>query len=603
MARERIVQGGVGRSVRFDMKKYLVMVMALLLVLLALPPVTALAADQADLSIDFKPAENQDGEVVLEIGINLNNGDGGQTIERLEFRYENELIAQVDRVAAGSQSFVRSNPLGMSLISMTADLEVEVSYIDFDGSNVTRTMMVSHQAAEPKLSFKRTASATSAQAGDKIRLTYMIKNEGSALLTDLQVYDDMEGIGLIDTVEALYPGEMREFNVDVKMTKDVKSQPRVTYKGAGSAQGMVFVLESMDLVIYNPKLTVTLKSDSSAIQSGDSVSLVCNLVNEGNVTFVSATITDETLGELTQPTKIEAGKAYSWNKLIRPVNSQNYMVTVKAVDESGQVFTATSNIVAIEVAAPAQSDAADSLEATLTPNAKELDQPGEITFNVLLRNTGTQDMTDLTISDRNNQVVERINSLAPGDRVFPIAVNVTETGEYFFVVDATLASGAKVQRVTAPVTITVGVVSPSGAPTVGMEAATVSPSPLTVSKDSGGISPWLLMLLIAIVLLIIACVVVLVCLQVRANRRRRDEEDDDDYAPPAQYAPRRPAPPQQDPYDYREEISRVATEYSKPAPPPARRAPERRAPTPDEEEGPTVYKARKPSEPRTRRND
>ncbi len=597
MARKEVAD----ESVRYNMKKILAMAIALLLTLAALPPVTVQAFNQADISFDFKPAENQDGKVVLEIGINLSNGQSGQEVRQLEFRYENELIAQVDAVAAQSQSFVRSNPLGMSLISMTGDLEVEVSYIDFDGGNVTHTVMVSHQAAEPKLSFKRTASQTTAQVGDKIRLTYMVKNEGSALLTDLQVYDDMEGIGLIGTLDALYPGEMRELTADVKMTKDVKSQPRVTYKAAGSAQGMVFVLESMDLVIYNPKLNVTLKSDASTIQSGDSVSLVCNLVNEGNVSFVSATITDETLGELTSPTKIEAGKAYSWNKLIRPVNSQNYMVTVKAVDENGQTFTATSNIVAIEVSAPAQTDAAGTLEATLTPNAKELDQPGEINFNVLLRNTGTQDMTDLTISDRNNQVVERINSLAPGDRVFPIAVSVTESGEYFFVVDASLASGQKVRKVTSPVTITVGVVEPSEAPAAGEQVVPFSPTPLTVSKDSGGISPWLLMLLIVIVLLIIACVVVLVWLQVRTNRGKR-EEDDDDYAAPAQYAPRRPAPPQDDPYDYREEISRVATEYSKPAQAP-RREPDRRAPMLDEDEVQTVYKARKPSEPRTRRND
>ena len=75
-------------------------------------------------------------------------------------------------------------------------------------------------------------------------------------------------------------------------------------------------------------------------------------------------------------------------------------------------------------------------------------------------------------------------------------------------------------------------------------------------------APWLLMLLIFVVLLIVACIVVLVILQLRANRRRDDEEED--YVPPQEPVQPRRAP-NQDPYDYREEISRVATEYSRPA--------------------------------------
>ena len=76
------------------------------------------------------------------------------------------------------------------------------------------------------------------------------------------------------------PGDMRQFTVDVKMTRDVQVPAARLYRAANASQSTVLVLEAMDLVIYQPKLTVTLKSDVSAIQAGASVTLVCNVVNE-----------------------------------------------------------------------------------------------------------------------------------------------------------------------------------------------------------------------------------------------------------------------------------------------------------------------------------
>ena len=65
--------------------------------------------DTADFSAEFKPAENQDGYVVLEIDVSVRNGATGQTIQDLEFRYENELIASVESVNARSSTLVETN--------------------------------------------------------------------------------------------------------------------------------------------------------------------------------------------------------------------------------------------------------------------------------------------------------------------------------------------------------------------------------------------------------------------------------------------------------------------------------------------------------------
>lgn len=590
--------------VRFDMKKVFALALTLALLLAGLPPLRAQTEQHAELTANVKPVENQDGNVVLEIDVTVKNGAPEQAISLVEFRYENELIASVDSISARSSAFVRSVPLHMSLTAMTSDVEVEVSYIDFNGEAISRWMVVQGEQAEPKLSFKRVASATAVSAGESVKLTYMVKNEGSVLLSDLQITDDLPGVGEVGKIDLLYPGDMREFNVEVKLDQDVKSQPQVRYHASGSAQSAVLVLDALSLVIYNPKLTVTLKSDVTAVEAGESVTLVCSVVNEGNVAFQNVAISDATLGTIIDSAQIEVGKAYSWNKLIKPVNSQNYMFTVRAVDQSGKSYTATSNIVSVEVEQPANPEDADTLEVSVTANTRELEQPGEITFNLLLRNTGTQDITGIAVSDQNGAVLERINSLPPGDKILPIAVNVTETCDTYFVVDATMASGTKVQRVTVPMTITVGVVQKGEA--TPSPAVSPEPTPLVTVNNGAqrGIAPWIIALLIVVALLIVACVVVLVLLQARARGRRYEEEDD--YLPPPSYGrPREDDAPPADPYDYRDEISRVATEYSRPVPseePPPRRRPQ---PAPDEEEDVrTVYKAPRPhAEPHTRRND
>lgn len=181
--------------VRFDMKKVFALALTLALLLAGLPPLRAQTEQHAELTANVKPVENQDGNVVLEIDVTVKNGAPEQAISLVEFRYENELIASVDSISARSSAFVRSVPLHMSLTAMTSDVEVEVSYIDFNGEAISRWMVVQGEQAEPKLSFKRVASATAVSAGESVKLTYMVKNEGSVLLSDLQITDDLPGVG------------------------------------------------------------------------------------------------------------------------------------------------------------------------------------------------------------------------------------------------------------------------------------------------------------------------------------------------------------------------------------------------------------------------
>ena len=202
-------------------------------------------------------------------------------------------------IFSGEESYLRMYYLNACKEAVLGDgAFAEFNLFEFDGKTVTRSMWVSPLSADPQINFTRTASATSAAQGETVTLTYRVANEGSVTLRDVQVYDDMPGVGLVGTIDSLYPGNMRELTVQVIVDEDKTSSPRLTYHTDAQSQSTVYVLENLEIVVYNPNLTVTLKADDSLVDAGQSVTLVCNVVNDGNVDFSSATITDETLGTI-----------------------------------------------------------------------------------------------------------------------------------------------------------------------------------------------------------------------------------------------------------------------------------------------------------------
>ena len=318
----------------------------------------------------------------------------------------------------------------------------------------------------------------------------------------------------------------------------------------------------------------------------------------------------------------------------------SYAFTVRAVDADGKTYEKQSNAVRVEVEGVGATATAEDLQVSVTANTPHLDAPGEVTFNLVLRNAGVGTISGVTVTDRAGEVVETISALPSGDQVLPIAVQVNETGEYFFSVEGTLSDGSTVQRITTPVTIEVGEpLTASPAASLDANAALTlapTPTPLMAVSGEGGISPWLL---ICIALLIVACVLVLIWLQVRAGRRRAQEEEEEaelqaerDRLRRREEAMREPNYGREsnlggepnlgrenaeypgnayrdgasnfgaygaddDPYGFRDEIRRAATEYSRVqdpvrAPDPVRtpRRPARMQEPLDDEDIATVYK-------------
>lgn len=587
--------------------KRLLSALAALFICLLLLPLPAGAVARADLRLNIVPVQGENDQLILEVDLTVANGSPDQFISNVELVYDNHTIASQPEIYGSSDLFLRTQPLGISYSTTYNDFPITLYYIDFDGAAMENTyyVAVGGQYAEPELSFTRTASAMDEQG--KIQLSYTLRNDGDMPLANLRISDSAVSGDEVATLDYLEVGHSKTFTQSLTVTKTVESKPQVSYTvSGGSARVYQLSLEPLTLTPSNPKLALTLKSDLNSILSSDRATLTLNISNEGNIPFTSVTISDESLGKIAEGISMEVGKVNTYTKIVNPTKTTSYRFTAVATDASGKSYSFSSDPLTIEVL-PAESPApAGQLELEVTAGQTSLDAPGEVSFSMVVRNTGQDSMEQLTISDGRGNVLTRTSTLEPGVQVFNISISVDETTSFTFLAEALQPDGQPVQAASAPLEILVN------APQLTDTPQSLSPEPSSIPVNSGttGFSPWLLVLFIFLILLIIACIVVLVILQVRSRRRRQAEEAEDfitstvyttpDFSPPDSHGYVEPDE------DARAEISRFASQYSPrkadPAPPrPAVPEPQEA----EEDDEPTVYKARAQQprrEPRTRQD-
>lgn len=596
------------------MKKFVSSLMALL-ICICLFPVAAHAAS-ADVRLNITPMRTTSNGIVLEINVSVAGGAPGSQIENFEITYQNETIATLPAVASGGQNFIRSAELGFEYDDMPPSFYVTVYYLDFDGTPMDGQFQVNMPLLNPDISFTRTVAAS---ASGVYRFTYTLQNTGDVALHNLNVSDDAAVIGQVGSVSYLDINETKTFEKDVTLTQNITSIPKVTYTVYGSSQTYEKTLEALPISFNNPKIKIELKADLTSIHSGESVTLTYAIINEGNVPFTGASITDPTIGTLEENISISVGSSKSWSKILTPTESTRYTFSFTGRDASGQIYTVTSTPLSIEVLPPLQTQS--KLEIQVNTPITSLESPGEVTFNVLVRNSGETTLQQLSLGDGRGNVLQRFDSLVPSDRLFSIPVSVTESTTFTFVVEGLDPNGEKITAASNPIEIKVNGLLPEGE----------SPTPSgEIQQSPGGLSPWVLMIFIFVLLLILACIVVLVMLQLRARKRRKrknaQKNSGDAYTTDSFYTENRyteerytedryNAPANYDSPEFdedaRAEISRFASQYG-----PKRNLPNIPLNSPIEdlplyaqdEDEQTVYKApKRPSappsgEPRTRQD-
>lgn len=332
---------------------------------------------------------------------------------------------------------------------------------------VAVTLCISMSAtalAEGSVKITASVSPSSLTGAGTVSVKVTVQNDTDSEINDVTVVfpgDDSENIGSIPAGDSKTRSDS-EWNVSEDML-DTELAFSATFTDAnGDSQ----TVNTKTLTISKKESTVAATATASvtkdAIEKGETVKFTFKLKNEGNVTLEDASLKAPPLSGGDQ-----LGKTFSLapgeTKIMTWETALSESVDVKPVfsyTANGDEETAKAGTVSVTVGGEAQASAtpaADSLEVVATANNTQVKAGDKVSFEVTVRNHGSQDLKNLKVTDANgNKVTFTGTQLNAGSAAKGTAeVTVQETASFVFTATAEDADGNSVRAASDPVSITV----------------------------------------------------------------------------------------------------------------------------------------------------
>lgn len=252
----------------------------------------------------------------------------------------------------------------------------------------------------------------------------------------------------------------------------------------------------------------------------ETVTIVYNVLNSGNVALSGIRLLDESNGEIrTNVTVLKPGETITGSVTMRITGDKNVRYTLTAQDSFGREYQTNSNGVDITLEASAE-DIVMGITAAASPTA--LTGPGQVTFDISITNKSIMAVSNVRVSDDRGEEVQTIGTMDPqGSKTFKIVRTVEQTQNVFFAVTVTDSAGVEKRFETEVITVTVGENNGTAAPvTLPPDEPTPTAEP---SKGNGAGRIVLIALCVVggLIVLGVAALIVVNILQKRAARRSR----------------------------------------------------------------------------------
>lgn len=340
------------------------------------------------------------------------------------------------------------------------------------------TIAVERTSIRPEVEFSRSQSTTYAQPGQRVTITYTIKNTGNVPITDVRVSDTL--FGLVGALSRMEVDEKKTFTRRVTLVSSaLSSVPSVSYSYEGSQNICRKDIAASSIKIAKPSLEVLLEADLTLVYPGDTVMLRCKLINNGNIGYKQIQLSDQVLGDLGFIDDLRVGNDTVYAKSVRVQSRTTFKFTITAKDTTGSDVTAVSNSLTIDV-----MSRSDEAGLTLSAQADRVSVfSGEpVTFTLVICNNGASDIEGIDISERTRGLITHVDTLRAGESM-PIKAQYNVTGYEMFTFSATMTQtdGARREALAEPITISLGTATPSPAPSRTPEptsAATMAPNVL-----------------------------------------------------------------------------------------------------------------------------
>ena len=252
----------------------------------------------------------------------------------------------------------------------------------------------------------------------------------------------------------------------------------------------------------------------------ETVTIVYNVLNSGNVALSGIRLLDESNGEIrTNVTVLKPGETITGSVTMRITGDKNVRYTLTAQDSFGREYQTNSNGVDITLEASAEDIV---MGITAVARTTALTGPGQVTFDINVTNKSIMTVSNVRVSDDRGEEIQTIGTMEPGgSKNFTVVRTVEQTQNVFFVVTVTDSAGVEKRFETEVITVTVGENNGTAAPvTLPPDEPTPTAEP---SKGNGAGRAVVIALCVVggLIVLGVAALIVVNILQKRAARRSR----------------------------------------------------------------------------------
>jgi uncharacterized repeat protein (TIGR01451 family) len=291
-----------------------------------------------------------------------------------------------------------------TLVAGEADFAATATVTGTDATNrpVTASAEVPVDVIHPAVTITNDAAPAQVRQGDTVTFTLVVANTGDVALTDVSVVDS-RAPACAQTIGTLLPGAPRHHSCTVTAGTDsfVNS---ATATGTDPTNRQVSATDDASYTVLHPGLSVAQSVQGGPFREGDTVPFTITVTNTGDVPLTEVKVIKEPSCGKTFD-RLEAGEAQKYDcTMTAPEDDVVSTAEARATAPVGPrlVAGATGKIDVIHPAVKLTKDA----------SAKRVRVGDEVTFTVVVRNTGDVPLTAVSIVDET--CAKKFDSLAAG---------------------------------------------------------------------------------------------------------------------------------------------------------------------------------------------
>jgi len=328
--------------------------------------------------------------------------------------------------------------------------------------------------AVPEIRFTRDFSGSYAEYGDKITISYTVRNDGTVPVENIAVTDGL--VGEVGRVERLEPGDKKTMSVRVRITESCTSSPRISYE----CGGMSYTNECSPQRIYlaDVRVRVELSADKTNVAPGDMVTLRLNVVNEGNVSLYGLRASEPVLGDLgSLVSALPPGDECVITRTVQMKSANTFQFSISGTSDTGGAISVQSNEMSVLVT-PVAAQILLSLQAEA--DQTELSGPGEVSFSLYVSNDCSLELRNVLLSEETRGEIRELVFVPTGEMpAITQNYSVEESGVFRFQAQVTDSVGDRLTVYSEPIEITVAekAAEPTAEPTAEPAGPEVSQEP------------------------------------------------------------------------------------------------------------------------------